>query len=200
MKKSLAATIQKRKTRHMDEPKPLAGIITEEVEGVPIKKKKTGRPQKTPEGTFKAEIKAFFDHLGVFWSMPVQNGMGDRMVDFIGVWRSAAIAVEAKAPGKEATDKQADFLRDWKANGGWGFVSDSIDDLMAQWSEECLSCGIRPPAICSMTGTALKEALGFRVKKTSKARSSSSPTTSASKAPSTTSVRFTSAKLMCRPR
>lgn len=171
----------------MGEIEVMPGVV---VEILDIPKKKRSIPSgETPEGVVKAEMKAFFDAIGVFKFMPSQNGRGDRAVDFLGVWKSAAIAVEAKAPGEKATDKQREFLNEWAKRGGWAFEADSLEILLAQWSEECRSCGMRPPAICSMTGTALREALGFRVKRTYKVSSSSSPTTSASKAPSKTSKR-----------
>lgn len=183
----------------MSDPIPLAGYVAEEIEEAPVKKRRV-RTGKTPEGEVKDDIKAFFDHIGVFKFMPSQNGRGDRAVDFLGVWRSAAIAVEAKAPGEDATDKQKEFLKQWRDRGGWGFVADSLESLMVQWSEECLSCGIKPPAICSMTGSALRTALGFPPKRVSKGDLSLSPIIRASRQPSGTSKRFTSAKSMCRSR
>jgi len=182
----------------MGEIEVIPGVV---VETLDIPKKKRSIPSgETPEGIVKAEMKAFFDAIGVFKFMPSQNGRGDRAVDFLGVWRSAAVAVEAKAPGEKATDKQRDFLNEWAKRGGWAFEADSIESLLQQWSEECLSCGIKPPVICSMTGTALREALGFRVKRTYKARSSTSPIISVSKPRSGTSKRSTSTKSTSRPR
>jgi hypothetical protein len=178
--------------RRMAEIEVVPGVV---VVTLDIPKKKRSIPSgETPEGIVKAEMKAFFDAIGVFKFMPSQNGRGDRAVDFLGVWKSAAIAVEAKAPGEKATDKQREFLNKWAERGGWAFEADSIESLLHQWSEECRSCGMRPPAICFMTGSALREALGFRVKRTSKASSSSSPTISASKALSKTSKRSTAKK------
>jgi hypothetical protein len=166
--------------RKMSELKILPGVVVEAIPSAP-KKKRSIPSGETPEGIVKAEMKAFFDHIGAFKFMPSQNGRGDRGVDFIVIWRSAGVAIEAKAPGEKATDKQRDFLNEWAKRGGWAFEADSIESLVHQWSEECLSCGTKPPAICSMTGTALREALGFRAKRKYKTGSSISPTTSVSK-------------------
>ena len=177
----------------MDEIKPLPGVLIEPIEGVPARTKRK-RPAKTPEGKVKDEVKAFLDHIGAFWSMPSQNGRGDRMVDFIGVWRSAAIAIETKKPGDDATDKQKDFLNRWRERGGWAFTADSREILLEQWSAECRSCGIKPPAICSMRGQFLREQLGVPIKRSWKADSSNSPAMSASQRRSAISKCFTSTK------
>jgi hypothetical protein len=177
----------------MGEIPVMSGVTVEAIAEAPKKKRRTPSGE-TPEGVVKAEMKAFFEKIHAFMPMPSQNGRGDRLVDFVGVWRSAAVAVEAKAPGCRATAKQTDFLNAWRERGGWAFEADSLESLLEQWSNECLSCGIKPPAICSMTGIALREALGFRVKRKSKVSWLPSPTTSASKPRSATSKRSTATK------
>lgn len=179
----------------MHEIKPLAGVVVEPIEGVPAKpKRKHRKTAKTPEGIVKDAVKAFLSHIDAFWFMPSQNGRGDRTVDFIGVWRGASIAVETKKPGNDATDKQKYFLNNWRSRGGWAFLADSIENLMEQWSAECHSCGIRPPAICSMRGVRLEVELMRSVRETSKAGSSGLTATSASPPRSATSRSSTSIK------
>lgn len=58
----------------------------------------------TPEGRAKAQIKAWLKTLPDLWYfMPVSNGMGTMGVpDIICCWRGIFIAIEVKAPGKEA--------------------------------------------------------------------------------------------------
>jgi len=57
----------------------------------------------TPEGKVKAAIKRKLVERGVWYYMPVQNGMGVTGIpDFICCWQGRFIAIEAKAPGKRA--------------------------------------------------------------------------------------------------
>lgn len=58
----------------------------------------------TPEGKVKLAVKAVLKELGAWWYMPVQNGMGVVGVpDFIACLTGRFVAIETKAPGKEAT-------------------------------------------------------------------------------------------------
>jgi hypothetical protein len=55
----------------------------------------------TPEGAIKREIAKTLKKLGVFYYMPVQNGMGKTGIpDFIVCVNGKLIGIEAKAPGK----------------------------------------------------------------------------------------------------
>jgi hypothetical protein len=59
----------------------------------------------TPEGRVKAAVKAFLKTLpNCWWFMPVSNGMGAMGVpDFIVCYKGVFIAIETKAPGREAS-------------------------------------------------------------------------------------------------
>jgi hypothetical protein len=56
----------------------------------------------TPEGAVKREIAKTLKKLGIFYYMPVQNGMGQTGIpDFVCCVRGKFVGIEAKAPGKE---------------------------------------------------------------------------------------------------
>jgi hypothetical protein len=58
----------------------------------------------TPEGKVKLAVKAVLKDLRAWWYMPVQNGMGVVGIpDFIVCLAGRFVAIETKAPGKEAT-------------------------------------------------------------------------------------------------
>lgn len=97
---------------------------------------------KTPEGEVKKGIKKVLTSHGIFYYMPVNNGMGvGGASDFLccrpivvtqemvgrtlGVW----LAVEAKAPGKTATDRQDQFIEQITSRGGQGHVIDDAQVL-----------------------------------------------------------------------
>jgi hypothetical protein len=57
----------------------------------------------TPEGKVKAAIKRKLIEHGIWFYMPIQNGMGVTGIpDFICCWDGRFLAIEAKAPGKRA--------------------------------------------------------------------------------------------------
>jgi hypothetical protein len=62
----------------------------------------------TPEGRVKNKVRAVLNQYapGVWYFMPVQNGMGKPALDFIGAAWGQAFAVETKAPGKKPTPRQ----------------------------------------------------------------------------------------------
>jgi hypothetical protein len=70
----------------------------------------------TPEGKIKASIKQVLDDYNVYYFMPVQTGFGAAGVDFhcavASDDESLAFFIEAKAPGKEVTERQSQFLKD----------------------------------------------------------------------------------------
>jgi hypothetical protein len=81
----------------------------------------------TPEGKVKEEIKKLLKHHDVYYFMPVQNGMGSPTLDFICCVKGRFFAVEAKAPGKEPTDRQRLTMEKISLAGGGTFVvSDAI--------------------------------------------------------------------------
>lgn len=57
----------------------------------------------TPEGRVKAQVKQWLKDRGIWYYMPVQNGMGVTGIpDFICCWKGRFIGIETKAPGKRA--------------------------------------------------------------------------------------------------
>ena len=56
---------------------------------------------QTPEGKVKAAVKKLLKERGIYFYMPVQNGMGVVGIpDFICCWNGDFLAIETKAPGK----------------------------------------------------------------------------------------------------
>lgn len=83
----------------------------------------------TPEGKVKAQVKKVLDKHGVYYHMPVQNGMGAPTLDFIGCSRGRYYAVETKAPGKKPTERQEVTMGKIRASGGVCFVVSNMDEL-----------------------------------------------------------------------
>ena len=81
----------------------------------------------TPEGKVKERIKKRLVAAGVYFHMPVQNGMGAPALDFVGCRRGAFFAIEAKAPGEEPTPRQLLTISDMERADGKVFVIDGTD-------------------------------------------------------------------------
>jgi hypothetical protein len=86
----------------------------------------------TPEGKVKAAVKKYLQAQGVWFWMPVSNGMGQVGIpDFICCFNGTFIAIETKAPGKlkNVTSNQQRVIDEIKAHGGLALVVDSLDSL-----------------------------------------------------------------------
>jgi len=97
----------------------------------------------TEEGKVKEQIKRILKSYApyVYYHMPVQNGMGMPTLDFVGCAGSRFFAVEAKAPGKVASERQSLTAKNMSAAGGMTFVIDgAVQDLDAlrAWIEEAI--------------------------------------------------------------
>jgi hypothetical protein len=87
----------------------------------------------TPEGKVKAAVKKYLQAQGVWFWMPVSNGMGQVGIpDFICCFNGSFIAIETKAPGKlsNVTANQQRVISEIKAHGGLALVVDSIDSII----------------------------------------------------------------------
>jgi len=83
----------------------------------------------TPEGTVKRAIKKVLNKHGVYSHMPVQNGMGQRSLDYVCCFRGLYIAIEAKAPGKKPTEQQFKTMAKIRNAGGYAFVVDGPEKV-----------------------------------------------------------------------
>jgi Holliday junction resolvase len=86
----------------------------------------------TPEGRVKKAVKKLLDTHGVYYYMPVQNGMGIVGVpDIIACWRGKFLAIETKAPGRKhtVTANQKMQLEKIAASGGIAVVVDDPADI-----------------------------------------------------------------------
>jgi hypothetical protein len=87
----------------------------------------------TPEGKVKAAVKKYLQAQGVWFWMPVSNGMGQVGIpDFICCFNGSFIAIETKAPGKlsNVTANQQRVIDEIKAHGGLALVVDSVDSIV----------------------------------------------------------------------
>lgn len=88
----------------------------------------------TPEGRVKAGIKRLLVERGIWFYMPVQNGMGVTGIpDFVCCWEGLFLAIEAKAPGKLSSlsanqERQIALIQN---AGGIAVVVDSASKLDA---------------------------------------------------------------------
>tara|TARA_B110000495_G_scaffold199881_1_gene214087 strand:+ start:529 stop:924 length:396 start_codon:yes stop_codon:yes gene_type:complete len=87
----------------------------------------------TPEGKVKDACKKELKKRGIWFYMPVQNGMGVVGIpDIIGCWNGWFIAIETKAKGKKAgvTTNQAQRLKEIHAAKGLALVIDDVEELV----------------------------------------------------------------------
>lgn len=86
----------------------------------------------TPEGRVKAAVKKRLKDLGVWYYMPVQNGMGVVGIpDFICCHNGKFVAIETKAPGKRgnlSANQERQIMNIHEA-GGAAIVVDAVEQL-----------------------------------------------------------------------
>lgn len=83
----------------------------------------------TPEGKVKEQVKKLLKRFGIYYHMPVQNGMGSPTLDFvICVW-GFYMTIETKAPGKKPTPRQEVTMGEVRASGGFVFAVSDEDSL-----------------------------------------------------------------------
>lgn len=83
--------------------------------------------KQTPEGRVKDKVKKILKARGIWFYMPVQNGMGVVGIpDLICCWEGAMLAIETKAPGKinQTTVNQQKRLAEIARAGGHAIVVD----------------------------------------------------------------------------
>ena len=95
----------------------------------------------TPEGKVKDQCKLLLRSYGIWYYMPVQNGMGVVGIpDIIACWRGRFLAIETKAPGKRnsTTPNQKRVLAEIGAHGGLWIVVDDPSQLSEYLAMESL--------------------------------------------------------------
>lgn len=87
----------------------------------------------TPEARVKAACKKVLKDRGIWFYMPVQNGMGNVGIpDFMCCWNGRMLGVETKAPGKRnnTTENQKRVLNAISEHGGLAVVVDDVSQLV----------------------------------------------------------------------
>ena len=86
----------------------------------------------TPEGKVKEAVKKELRARGIWYYMPVQNGMGVVGIpDIVGCWNGWFFGIETKAPGKKSTltGNQKHQLELIQQHGGLALVIDDVQEL-----------------------------------------------------------------------
>lgn len=83
----------------------------------------------TPEGRVKQKINKVLDKHNAWKFMPVPTGFQTKTVDYLVCCKGRFIAIEAKAPGKAVTDRQAHVLSHIRDAGGLTFVVATDKDV-----------------------------------------------------------------------
>lgn len=88
----------------------------------------------TPEGAIKEAVKKLLKARGIWYYLPVSNGMGQHGIpDFICCVPPTGkfLAIETKAPGKlrTVTPLQERAIGNIRTAKGWALVIDDVEDL-----------------------------------------------------------------------
>jgi hypothetical protein len=86
----------------------------------------------TPEGRVKAAVRKWLEAHGVWYYMPVSNGMGQAGIpDFVCCWQGYFLTIECKAPGKlsNTTANQDRVMEEIRSHGGFAIVVDDVSQL-----------------------------------------------------------------------
>jgi hypothetical protein len=92
----------------------------------------------TPEGRVKAAVKRWLAARGIWYFMPVSNGLGRMGIpDFICCWGGRFLAIECKAPGqrRRTTPLQERTIMEIHQAGGAALVVDDVSQL-DQWEKK----------------------------------------------------------------
>lgn len=87
---------------------------------------------RAPEAKVKDAVKKLLKEYGIWFYMPVQNGMGVVGIpDFVCCDHGAFLAIETKAPGKRdnLTPNQEHRMREILVAGGAAIVVDDVSQL-----------------------------------------------------------------------
>ena len=87
---------------------------------------------RTPEGIVKDQVKKVLKEYGIWYYMPIQNGMGVVGIpDFICCYNGYFVAIETKAPGKikNVSANQQQRIDEIKGAMGYAVVVDSGEML-----------------------------------------------------------------------
>lgn len=84
----------------------------------------------TPEGKVKDRVKKLLKKFGVYYHMPVQNGMGAPTLDFVCCHKGYFIAIETKAGNKQPTTRQEITMNEIRAAGGFVFLVNEVQGLV----------------------------------------------------------------------
>lgn len=89
----------------------------------------------TPEGKVKDKLKRILKANGVYWHMPVQNGMGAPSLDFICCYDGHYLAIETKAGNGQPTERQKITMREIEKAGGKTLLINEHEgwEELAQW-------------------------------------------------------------------
>jgi hypothetical protein len=88
--------------------------------------------KSTPEAKVKAAVKKLLKECGIWYYMPVQNGMGVVGIpDLICCWEGRMLAIETKAPGKRdnVTPNQQRRIAEIQKAGGIAIVVDDVSQV-----------------------------------------------------------------------
>lgn len=86
----------------------------------------------TPEGKVKDAVKKELKKRGIWYYMPVQNGMGVAGIpDIVGCWNGWFVGIECKAPGKltNLSVNQKRRLQEIEDAKGLALVIDDVETL-----------------------------------------------------------------------
>lgn len=92
----------------------------------------------TPESKVKAKVKKLLKDHGVYWLMPVQNGMGAPALDFHCCHQGRYFGIETKAGNKRPTPRQEITMSDIRLAGGLAFLINEVEGL--QELQDWLTC------------------------------------------------------------
>lgn len=83
----------------------------------------------TPEGKVKKKVSALLKERGVYYFMPVQNGMGKPGLDYHCIHKGVGFCVETKAPGGKLTARQELTATEVRDAGGYVFKVEGAGSL-----------------------------------------------------------------------
>ena len=84
----------------------------------------------TDEGRVKEQVKKLLREFGIYYHMPVQNGMGSPTLDFVCCAWGHYVAIETKEATKYPTDRQLVTMESMSTSGGFVFVVRDDESLM----------------------------------------------------------------------